>query len=243
VTESDFDRMAKASRQATEVIRRSQGALPTAMLSPALTEAMRNLGKLNLGSTTALAEAAKAYLSVRPVIGPDVAEAAKNFRTALVDPTIAAVLTDHTESIAKAVQLPELQRLQTELVGPHFAEAMKNWQVPRPMIVDVSDAIRKTVLAPKFQIGPLAAEAVRRAAEVAEDPTATRVANEAVASLDLDHASRRKRRALQANVAGAIGALAAVVALLIHSRRLDLAAAFIWLIAYLIAIYGLVGDE
>lgn len=64
------------------------------------------------------------------------------------------------------------------------------------------------------------------------------LADEATTALRNKHPTPGARRSLQGTTTGAIGCLAGVVAELIHSGRLDLAAQLIGLIGYLTLIYG-----
>ena len=69
----DLARVLEAQKRAAAFIRATEAPKVTAM-SVAAEGAFRGLGKPNLGNRTALAEAAKAYLDIRPLVGPTLPE-------------------------------------------------------------------------------------------------------------------------------------------------------------------------
>jgi hypothetical protein len=234
----DLEGLSQASKRAAEIIRLSQRPLVEAQISPALAEAARSFNKLNLGSSTALAEAAKSYAALSPTIGPAIAEAMKGYRSPQISAEFAEAFRVSAAARASALGATTSATIGTVLQA-QLAEALKGWRVPPPLTRSLAEAVRKAALTPGFQVSPLlVGEAVRRAAEVAEDlPANDPATQKAVASFEQRH-SPEDWLELQSSILKAIGWLATVVAVLVGIGMLDLAGPLIGLMAELILIHG-----
>jgi hypothetical protein len=249
MAELELDRIVDAQEQAAAFIRTAEAPkLPT--MPPALFDAVRGLD-MQLGSS-ALAASAKACLRAQPLLGSAITEAMKSYEGRLNTPGVLALALQtssigNVQALATAIQpeiglLDEALRVRlSEALGSPIAEVLKTFQSRLPLISEMSEAIRRASLGPGLRFAPV--EVVRRAAEIAEDRATEEVAADAVASLDLARASSAERSQLKASVVDAIGRFALLAALLIHSRRLELAAVLLALIASLIAIHGQIDDH